>query len=203
MTRQRWAFELVSLLVSAVASLEGCSVDANVLSGVDGGNPGTGDSDANPPAPQDAALASESSESGSSESGSGESGSSEAGAVGTTGSEGGATADGGSEVGWDGGYPTLCPNFQSLPTCQAAPGAMYCTNVALGCGLDAVPSGLQCTGPSQCAMTVYPCPGWQTDPAGGGGITDGYICSCVAGHWACEDCSEGAGTCSEAGAPGH
>src|ERR1700722_1390845 len=116
MTRQRLAFALVALLVSPLASLGGCSVDANVLSGVDGGNPGTGDSDANPPAPQDAALASESSESGSGESGSSssesgssssEGGSSEAGAVGTTGGEGGATADGGSEVSWDGGYPTL------------------------------------------------------------------------------------------------
>jgi hypothetical protein len=46
MTGHRSAFALAALVVSALASLGGCSVTANVLSGVDGGNPGGG-SDAN------------------------------------------------------------------------------------------------------------------------------------------------------------
>lgn len=94
-----------------------------------------------------------------------------------------------------------CPESQSLPTCPAAPGAVDCARPEIGCGLDALPSGLPCSAPAQCSASIYPCHDWQKYI----GIerVDDYICSCDGGHWSCDDCYLGAALCAEApdGAP--
>ena len=89
-----------------------------------------------------------------------------------------------------------CPDFQSQPTCPVAPGAVDCTRPDIGCGLDALPSGLSCSAPAQCSALIYPCPDWQKSI--GGERTDGYICSCTNNHWSCDDCDPGAALCTEA-----
>lgn len=58
------------------------------------------------------------------------------------------------------------------------------------CGLAGLPNGLACSGSQACKMAINPCSG------GGGARSDGYICACVNGAWACGRCSEGLGECS-------
>jgi hypothetical protein len=94
---------------------------------------------------------------------------------------------------------SLCPYFQSVPSCPIAADAASCSARSAGCGLDSLPIGAACTGSQQCAAVIYPCPNWQDFV--GAELTDGYICSCVNGVWACTDCDPGAGLCAEAGAP--
>jgi hypothetical protein len=107
----------------------------------------------------------------------------------------------GDDVAADSGGPNLCPNFQSLPTCAPASTADCVQQKAsLGCGVDALPTGLACTGSAQCSLIVYPCPG-EVQSFTGGGRTDGYVCTCVDSRWACDDCNVGAALCPEAGPP--
>jgi hypothetical protein len=91
-------------------------------------------------------------------------------------------------------YASLCPNFQSQPTCPVAPGAMDCARPEIGCGLDALPSGLPCSGTAQCSLVVYPCPDWQGHISAE--LNDGYICSCVGDRWSCDDCNVGEALCA-------
>lgn len=115
-------------------------------------------------------------------------------ALGGTGQEGqGSTAP---------NVPSLCPSFDSLPTCTSAAGAAACVggNPTEGCGQDALPTGQACSANSQCALAVFPCPDWQTSV--GGEVTDGFVCTCVGGAWSCNDCNPGAGECADAGGAG-
>ena len=94
------------------------------------------------------------------------------------------------------GDASSCPAFQSQPTCPVAPGAMDCARPSIGCGLDALPTGLSCSGSAQCSALIYPCRDWQKYI--GAERTDLYVCSCVGGRWSCDDCWEGAAICQEA-----
>jgi hypothetical protein len=69
-------------------------------------------------------------------------------------------------------------------------------NLAFGdnCTVDALPQGLACAGKSQCQAVVGPLPQC--------GRVDGYICSCIDGHWSCDDCAIGGALC-EAGTAGY
>ncbi len=97
----------------------------------------------------------------------------------------------------DSTYASLCPaNAPTLPTCPVAPGAMDCAGLEIGCGLDALPIGLSCSGHAQCSAPIDPCPDWQKYI--GGERIDGYICSCVNDRWSCDDCWLGEGLCQEA-----
>jgi hypothetical protein len=85
-------------------------------------------------------------------------------------------------------YSSLCPN-SSLAGCPVASDA-NCSNAFVGCGLDALPTGLACLAPAQCTMLIQ--------PIAGCGRTDGYVCSCIGGKWSCDDCNLGTASC-EAG----
>jgi hypothetical protein len=99
----------------------------------------------------------------------------------------------------NGGYASSCPGAV-LPDCPIAPGVSDCSRSDLVCGLDSLPTGTPCSAPAQCSMLIDPCPNWQKYT---GERADGYVCSCLDGHWSCDDCSMGAGLCAEApdGAP--
>lgn len=97
------------------------------------------------------------------------------------------------------GYASACPSFTGLSSCAPVPDAGDCAGV-IGCGLDGLPSGLQCSGLSQCAIAIHPCAGWQDLGGGlGSGPVDGYICSCVDNSWSCADCAPGGDVCAEGG----
>ncbi len=78
----------------------------------------------------------------------------------------------------------MCPEVNLSP-CPDAPDAAPCG--VSGCGLDALPVGLACQGASQCSIAIQ--------PIAGCGRIDGYVCSCIGGHWSCDDCAVGAAEC--------
>jgi hypothetical protein len=73
----------------------------------------------------------------------------------------------------------------------------------MGCAGNALPAGFSCSGLSQCAMRILPCPN-EVETWTGAGRVDAFICSCVAGAWKCADCFMGQAACGpppEGGAP--
>jgi hypothetical protein len=95
----------------------------------------------------------------------------------------------------DGRAPSpFCPAVSQLAVCTPAP-VTDCSNASLGCGLDALPTGLACLPTAQCAMAIDPCPDWQMHL--GSERTDGYVCTCIGGRWSCDDCFEGESLCAE------
>ncbi len=106
-----------------------------------------------------------------------------------------ATSDAGGEA-----TAVVCPtNFQSVSVCAPALGATCVhDDPTLGCALDALPSGLACTGSAQCALTILPCPD-EVQTWGGLGRVDGYVCTCVGSRWSCDDCDHGQSLCADGG----
>ncbi len=92
-----------------------------------------------------------------------------------------------------------CPPVSTLAACAPAPGS-DCTP-AVACGLEALPSGLACSGSRACSLAVDPCPDRQKYV--GGERVDVYVCTCVSGLWSCDDCNVGTSLCAESpdGAP--
>jgi hypothetical protein len=87
-----------------------------------------------------------------------------------------------------------CPLSSQVAACQPAP-TSACTDPALGCAPDALPTGLGCAGDLQCSMAIDPCPG--SPRYAGGERIDIYVCTCASGRWKCVDCFEGASLCVE------
>jgi hypothetical protein len=102
--------------------------------------------------------------------------------------------DGGTE---SGATLNRCPSsLQSVSVCAPTPGGVYVNdNPTLGCALDALPSGLPCSGAAQCSMLILPCL-YEVQTWAGAGRVDVYVCTCVGLHWSCEDCDTGA-VCAE------
>lgn len=107
--------------------------------------------------------------------------------------DGGPSADGPS---------SRCPTSQSQAACSVAPGGLCLDDhPQLGCAPNALPMGLACAGEAQCTLEILPCAG-EVQGSVGAGRVDGYICSCIEGHWSCDDCYAGQAPCAEAGALG-
>ena len=83
-----------------------------------------------------------------------------------------------------------CPSdFQSLTVCTPPEGSLCVDeDPTLGCNLDALPSGLPCSGSAQCSLLIFPCPNELQ--------TDSYLCTCLDSHWSCEDCAPGSARCA-------
>ena len=93
-----------------------------------------------------------------------------------------------------GGYATLCPTFNdSIPTCPLGSDAGGC-NLGLGdnCSVEALPQAQACSGMAQCQARIGPLPECSR--------VDAYICSCIDGHWSCDDCAVGATLCRDGSA---
>ncbi|MGO9835768.1 MAG: hypothetical protein ACLP1X_16315 [Polyangiaceae bacterium] len=103
----------------------------------------------------------------------------------------------------DGSASASCPPSQSQAECPVAPGALCAVNddPFSGCALNALPTGLGCSGQEQCSIAILPCAGEVQGWAGAGRV-DGYICSCVSGRWSCDDCYLGEALCADAGSAG-
>ena len=61
-----------------------------------------------------------------------------------------------------------------------------------------VPEGLPCGAVQQCSLPILSCPG-ELEAGLGNGPVDGYVCTCVAGRWSCQDCFPNDGPCTDAG----
>jgi len=83
-----------------------------------------------------------------------------------------------------------CPSdFQSLTVCTPPAGSLCVgQDPTLGCTLDALPSGLPCSGSAQCTLRILPCPNEVQ--------TDSYLCTCLDSHWSCDDCAPGSARCA-------
>jgi len=94
-------------------------------------------------------------------------------------------------------YASLCPSPGPSTTCSVAPGGLCVGNRPdLGCALNAVPTGLPCSGHTQCSLSILPCPD-EVQTWAGGGRVDGYVCSCINDQWSCDDCWLGEALCAE------
>jgi hypothetical protein len=85
-------------------------------------------------------------------------------------------------------YATLCPVFPDNSTCPSVSDASGCDlSFGTNCTASALPQGLPCAGHTQCGAVI--------GPVDGCGRVDAWICSCIEGHWACDDCDVGAAVC--------
>jgi hypothetical protein len=97
----------------------------------------------------------------------------------------------------DAAIVTACANYGPPETdCPVAPDAGVGAN-GVEC-LNSLPEGLECATTTPCHITVDPCPLCKL--YGGSETYSGYVCACVAGHWACGVCFPGGSTCGVADA---